>query len=667
MGAFFANIHVQSRDGQEIETHASLLSKIRELAKGKGLTEASDDGDASQIVIVGPPGQWIAVYDSATEADPSELAALTRTLSRTTDWRALAALVHDSSKLFLFLYEAGKRLDEVGDKKKGHAEKWMGFVSAERIPALGKAFRREDLFAEHTLLTIGALVGIDEESIATGCTYLRKYGTTPSGATTLLFRPDEIPAHERPAAGPSRFVATAFDAAHLLSRGGRMSLSASVHNDGGASRGLSFIVHGPAIEAGLVEPESATLSNQQRRTEPRPFERKTLKSGREGFVAEFPEFEIPAAIGRLFTAPEGVSPGEWIGQLQRQGIDLSRNQQRCFVSDVYGFVDGRVLAVGKAAIYLSFVPLEAREGQFHHGQEISVIEPPRAPLRAEVDHPESLANLETPHVLVALATSTLDVPEAAQLAAEAIERWGLAWSDAELTSAIFFGREGGAPRKPKTSTLAVQNFPASAAWRNLREAMVYGRAVRAHSSGRRGPERLFHGDGFDFGRGLTTEGPPGDVDLPTLRLAVDIRGRPDAEALLQMARSVVEDFVVRARCAQAFVARWGAGGSLDTTPYEQVCRVSGQCTLRLSWQTRFLRAVSMDGMWLGETLLDRLDRAEVERVALTEGVGQTLRLVPREGISIDEVERVLAPILPSARDHHEGVNWIHGRRDAPPG
>ncbi|HVH42960.1 MAG TPA: hypothetical protein VM925_11475 [Labilithrix sp.] len=198
----------------------------------------------------------------------------------------------------------------------------MGIISPERVPALGKAFRREDLFVEHTLRTIAVLVGIDEASISTGCNYLVTEGMTRAGMTTFRFRTAQLARHHAAATGPTRFVAPAYHSAPLLAVGGKMTLSASVHNIGGASRGLCFTLHGPAIEQKLVDPEDATLCIQERRVGPRRFVR-TIENGRETFVADFPEFEISAANGRRIAAPQNI----------------------------YGFVSGRALAVGRAPIH----------------------------------------------------------------------------------------------------------------------------------------------------------------------------------------------------------------------------------------------------------------------------------------------------------------------------
>jgi hypothetical protein len=133
----------------------------------------------------------------------------------------------------------------------------------------------------------------------------------------------------------------------------------------------------------------------------------------------------------------------------------------------------------------------------------------------------------------------------------------------------------------------------------------------------------------------------------------------------------MDDFVQRGRCVQAFVARWkgdGAGHcSLDSTPYERACGSPGMCTLQQSWATRFLRAVSGDAVWIGPGLLARVDRTALDGVASCTPVGDALRIVLREGATLDALEAVLAPVLASEADYRAGVDWLYGRAERPPG
>jgi hypothetical protein len=119
------------------------------------------------------------------------------------------------------------------------------------------------------------------------------------------------------------------------------------------------------------------------------------------------------------------------------------------------------------------------------------------------------------------------------------------------------------------------------------------------------------------------------------------------------ARALVDEFVTRARCYQAVLIRCSPGiglWALDRSPYEDVCGIAGQFTLQRRWCTRFLRGVGADGVWLGPDLLARVDRGALQTFCHAEPVGGTLRLVLREGATLEELEGVLAPVLASEQD-----------------
>jgi len=444
-----------------------------------------------------------------------------------------------------------------------------------------------------------------------------------------------------------------------------MHVAQSVLNEGGASRGLLLTVHGEAIEAGLVEPERAQLvvgMPRQGGFVEQPLERRTLATGKPGYVAELPDLRIPAGSAGGIEALAGVDPRKWV--------------EITHASQVHANVFGKAVAAGSGRLVVSFVPLEAREAQFHHATDLSVRAAPRKPLRGAARDPSAYVALDVPEVLVALAVSTLDRAQVSPIAGEIVERWSSLWpADTALSSAMFGPVADGRPTRPRTAKLKIAGMAKSAAWKKLRAAFVTdGRVSAAHvpdpSAMMRG-EPMMRGDGFEFGGALVGPQKPDDPELPVLQLSVDLRGRDDAGEVLERARALVDDFVQRGQCVQAFVARWKGDGaahcSVDSTPYERACGSPGMCTLQRSWATRFLRAVSADGLWLGPPLLARVDRAALDGVAACTPVGDALRVVLRAGTPLDALEAVLAPVLASDADYRAGVDWLYGRAERPPG
>jgi hypothetical protein len=130
---------------------------------------------------------------------------------------------------------------------------------------------------------------------------------------------------------------------------------------------------------------------------------------------------------------------------------------------------------------------------------------------------------------------------------------------------------------------------------------------------------------------------------------------PGLDGALGVACEVVEEAMRDYDGIQGFVTRWGAaGGSLDSTQYEQAAGIHGPTMLR-SWSTRWLRGVSNHARWLGPELRSRLARDEFEAlssVAQVEAAGSFLRVTLRTGENeeVSRVEEALAALLPTRED-----------------
>jgi hypothetical protein len=430
--------------------------------------------------------------------------------------------------------------------------------------------------------------------------------------------------------------------------GAPFQIGAGVRNDGGAGRGLSIVVCGEALDRGLLAPSHAEMvvgTPQRAARVEAPFAPVALTSG-SGQVARFADLELPAGCAGGLSALRGLDPTKLI--------------ERVYASNLHCNVHGRVLAPGSAPLALAFLTEGA---EYAYSIEVVSAQAPRAPLRG-AGSAHDYAVLEAPDVLVAMAVSTLDAERTSTVAALAIEAWSEVWPrDGKLACAISESPDLARPAKPRMANVPLAaGLTSGRGWKKVRAALATAR----HVSGQRwagGPE-AFVVDGFELGGTLFVPRAEDDPELPVLRLSVDLRGRSDADALLARARATIDDFVTKTRGAQAFVARWkwNAGFGVDTTAYERACGVHGTCTVRRSWSETFLRAVSADGVWLGPALLGRVpDRRALEAVATTERVGDALRVVLREGASMDALEAAFAPLLPSAEDHRRGVDRVFGR------
>jgi hypothetical protein len=653
MGAFFTNVHVRSADGDAHATRTAILDAIARLVTEKGFVPCDEGDKPDRSIVVGPAGPWIGVFDESTESqDVNLLDALAKALSTATSRPALAALVHDSDHLLIRLFEAGAIVDEVDrEKKKGKLDAWSGVVAPDKAESLRKAFVGRDLMAEQTLADIAEILGIGLESACNGYKYLLEQ-PLPEGATHLCFRHAERPAYERPAEGPPRIASFGIKISRPLAVGGDLGISYITNNGGGAVHNFYVAVHGPAVEAGLVQVDKVRLytglGQRKRGTSfEATAERRTTGEGKPALVADFPEGDLPASNAGGPQALAGVGASERMEISMRSNISVT--------------IQGSAVALGEGDLFVSIVPREARENAGHAVFHVAVAPPARKPLRGKAMDPTHYLPLSTPDALVGLAVSTLDKGQAASIAAEVVERWSELWpAETKLKATIFEGSLARAT-KPRTATLTVGKLAKSAPWKKLRAALTTANAISAEADVEPVPgERLRSGNGFAFGGSLVASPVqiPDDGELPTLRLVVTLRGRSDIEDVVHRARAVVDDFVQRARCCQAILMRCSPGSVtvLDHSTYEDVCGLHGQITLYRSWCSRFLRGVGADGMWLGPDLLSRVDRGALKELCDIETVGDTARIVLREGATLDALEQALAPLLASEQDWHEAAH-----------
>jgi hypothetical protein len=147
----------------------------------------------------------------------------------------------------------------------------------------------------------------------------------------------------------------------------------------------------------------------------------------------------------------------------------------------------------------------------------------------------------------------------------------------------------------------------------------------------------------------------GDTLAPHLVLWLDSQGMAgealqEAEAVL---RAILDQLIVRADDLQALLARWNWSSyyshGAQSTPYELACGVHGQCTTGQSWCARYLRGVT-NMLWLESVLGQRLDIAALDAVATLTPIGDGWRLDRRPQVSLDDLERALAPLIPGQDD-----------------
>jgi hypothetical protein len=128
MGQFFTNVQLHAGDASPAALRPKIAARLRSAMSAQGWAEVADAALAERTchLAIGA-GDWLAVYDSATESqDDALLRRLAGDLSvegRT----ALAILVHDGDLLQMWLHRDGALVDAL--------DSWPGYFDG-RMPVV---------------------------------------------------------------------------------------------------------------------------------------------------------------------------------------------------------------------------------------------------------------------------------------------------------------------------------------------------------------------------------------------------------------------------------------------------------------------------------------------------------------------------------------------------
>ncbi len=666
MGSFFTNIHVCARGLDAAEARACVLTALRETLVDQGFVAGEEGQPSDRTLLVHAGTDWIAVYDEACEAQrPEDLDRLATDLSRQLRTYAVTILVHDSDVLEMGLFRAGARVDRFSSNPRhgggaaateaaaGSPEKWAQVLAAgSHVDDLAAVWRKEKLFAEDTLAQTAPLLGMDPARAGIGF----NYADEDDGAYVALHFCHAVrPAHEAPAEGPTSFEMAAYAPAIDASVGFRFQIGCSVRNSGGASQGLSVVAWGAALDQGLLSVDSVELVvglPAHGRLLSALTEERAGADGTKMRVVSFPDLTIPAGVSGGVAALVGLTPQAMV--------------ERVYAAQVHANVYGMGLSAGEADIHIGFVPAAAPSGQYAHTQAARVYPRSRKPLRAApAVEAYALRPLDGRSTLFALTSFDRDPPLAGRIAAGIIERWAALVDDSGKLALTIFPSEPGA--RPRTGSAKLKNFWSSARWRKLQaelqaEQLVSGARAEADDEGASAAPPF----GFSFGRSLLPREASPDPELPTLALWIDVARAPAerVEAATATAARLMDEVMTEHGGVQALSARWSwrPSSSLDMTPYEVACGVGGQCTLRRSWQSAFVRGVAVGSLWLGDALTKAVADTVVLRQrtdVVVESKTHGLKISVAQESGLDAVEAALAAVLPGKDEWMAGIHRMN--------
>ncbi|HVH45637.1 MAG TPA: hypothetical protein VM925_24955 [Labilithrix sp.] len=387
MGSFFTNVQICLNEADSARARVRVLDALRVFADRAGLVPATKNDESDRTMLVRIGGPWVSIYDSLSEGQNLEVSdALGKSLSRELSAPVATVLVHDSDVLELRLFQDGKLLDRFNNAPsyfgqatpaeitaaKGRPTRWHKVLGdSVDIDELREAFESADTdepFAAHVVLeNIASALGLAHEHVFVGY----RYATEPStaerspGVRTTGFV--ELRWRDRSADKPKTIARTVPSFSKGFSSG-RLALrvdsaqpfSGAVRNEGAASKGISVVISGPALDEELVNLESLTVAAGVPAYEGTgvPLERWNDAKGHPSFIATLPDVKIPEGISTQALGALARSPDKYVQASTRATIHLT--------------LVCRGLKPGRSRFSIAVVPEANPEGEIVHEVPVNV-------------------------------------------------------------------------------------------------------------------------------------------------------------------------------------------------------------------------------------------------------------------------------------------------------
>ncbi|HEY1013268.1 MAG TPA: hypothetical protein VGE07_11225 [Herpetosiphonaceae bacterium] len=658
MGRFFSALYVFLGGGDGEELRGAAIDALRAKALSAQFAETEPDDPLIDCRIsVGPAAgeRWMLVQGSYSLGSDDPVAAA-RWLSGELGAAVLLADIHDSDVLSLWLCRDGALLDRyvndpgyfggpVSKRERqavaGRPDVWADLLIGDAAPdQLREAWDARPVFCEDVFAQVAALLGINQHH-AFG---LREEDLP--AATRMSFRAIKPPRYRVPMQGPPLLRRGPHPVAIRDAAGGPLEpINFTLSNVGGPGSGLMLRLSGSALGEGLIDVTGVRVRDR----------------GSDEFIAaEMRQQDAQTVLARLqgIELPPGIIDSDQpLEQWEWRHVLRAQAQAWTMV-----WIDGIGLAPGRGELLIEAAPIGwAFDAQYDLTLPC-VIEPrPRRPLRADPNQPNAGFTMSGRRDYVC-ARLTLRAPAAAVGAAfePAFARWYAAISPPP-TARYLVIRNLDHQSRNEVAELRAASIPDGRRWRSLRRSFlacadVTVRVVEGPTDGcavEFGGRADFYGalGGWFVGSTLQFERDEGGA-APQLCLWVRPRGLPPEkiERLGRVLGEIVDELMRGLDGMQAYVCDWSEEYAGVGTAYERLCGVNGTVTESRSWGARWLRGVS-ERIWLGPELRALLaDPGALAEVAEIAVVGDTWRVALKPGASLDELERLLAPILPGADD-----------------
>lgn len=669
MGTFLACVQVYLSDKQPTDTRAIVVETLRKLVVQGSFVETTHDNDEDpdREIFVGPLGDvpWLTVVDRQ-----DALQEVARRISAVIDGTAVSINLIDSDALHLRRYGHGRvvddycndldscaahiddpYVDEVRAARKeaqssGDVMKWRDLMADPAdVDDLREVWSSDPVFADDILMATADALAMNKEEI----------WSEPQGETftRLTFRTTEPRLHEIRAGGPPRLSLAGWQEVGTVYVGETLSLYVWVQNNGGPVTGLDVEAWGSTLDGKIVTLKTVAVRSANRSTdldlaEFNSYERRAGDEKERVSKATFPALQLSAGIARGFLAVSQPN----VPWLKAYAAML---ETQCHVQ-----ILGSIEATGSGELFIAFRPhTNRRHGQAIYHAALEALPAPRRPLRhEEAQRPapyRELHRLEKPDCLFALVSLGIDQQQIVKVVAAAVEAW-VAEVAVKAADRFSIRLQMRPDLRPRAEKVRAEGIPGSDRWNELCEALGH---CTSFSVKHRSAKVLFDANRMSYQH---------SEEVPALHLAVWFSTERRDEAELEEAEKwladMVDSLMRQASGLQAMVGRWAWWDALylDSTPYESACSLGGQCTTALFWCKKYLRGVT-ERIWLGPDLLTRMGGTDtLETVAVVTRVGDGVRVELKEDATLDELEQVLAPLLPNESDWRQGMEQLYPRK-----
>ncbi len=674
MGAFFTNIQVYTGNSHQDEIQNKVIETLRQRVLAGPYVEAGNGETVDRTILIGPVGSepWLTILDEAIEEqDLNKLDALAGTLSLANLSSAVGVLIHDSEVLNLRLFRNGliadnfcsdphyfyEKLPSNQRGTSGHPKLWREILAPGVTEAeLRRIWNEQYSTAEDMLIDTARLLGWNSKQIFLSLKEVLE--NELSGFTCLRFRClKQRTFYEEKIAGPPMLKVCGGMPNIDLSVNEPLNLHFDVYNSGGAGSGLKVLIWGSALQQDSIKLEHIRLQYGQKDVRGNleaVFKEKISPTGEKTIIASFPNFKINPG----FEYPEMIHPGRFLRQQ-----DLKEQIDCWFDNLIHLFVAGQVLAPGNGKLYVVILPEQNRQdGQAEFITDLQITPPLRKPLRYHENENiyQQLRTMEDSRVLFGMVILE-------RINSKVVREAFESWHDEITTNLQGYYETSlmrGINHQPQIKYLKISRIKGGVRWQRLCQQIPtctnFQCIVRPNKKDKAvlqdlGTENFSSGFGI-YNYPVYYQGiGEGDRPAPHMLFWVDLANLnvDERRRVNYSLKKIIDLIMLRINGIQAMMGTWSSpplDPATNSTAYENACGIYGYSASR-KWCKQYLRGVS-NHLWLGSELQKQCIKNLnlIKNIAMVENVGHTLRIQLRPNNNLNDIERVLKPVLATQED-----------------